>query len=71
MKITDNNKQLINWDKQQLLISDIENTIVLTTTEHDDYYFRGVSIQIVREEVEITSWKKSAFKIFHGTISND
>jgi hypothetical protein len=71
MKITDNNKQLINWDKQQLLISDTNGTIVLSTTEHDDVYFRGVSIQIVQEKVEITSWKKSLFKVFNGTISND
>ena len=68
MKITDNSKQLIDWDKQQLVISNLTNTIVLTTTENDELYFRGVSIE---KNPETTSWLKSEFKVFNGSISND
>ena len=68
MKITDNSKQLIDWDKQQLVTTISDGLIVLTSTSHDEIYFVGLSIE---KDPDFKSFKKSEFKLFNGTISND
>ena len=59
----------IDWDKQQLLICERTNQIVLTTGNHDDELFCG--IEIGGDEQFHEDWVKHVFRVFYGTISND
>lgn len=70
MKITiEQQKQLIDFDKQQLLISKDSSVIVLTNGEHKSLDFEGISICDTPEFSQ--SWSKSFFIFFTGSISND
>ena len=69
MKITNNNTQVIDLEKQQLLISERTNQIVLTTGKHEFGLFHGT--EIGGEKEFHVDWVKELFTIFHGTISND
>jgi hypothetical protein len=60
---------LIDWTKQQLLIAHDNQLVVLTTGIFNETCFEAISIEIQPSFSD--SWKKSAFKIFQGTITND
>jgi hypothetical protein len=64
-------KEVINWYEEQLVQSNIDNVIVLTTAEHSQASFEGVTIS--KTPTFRNDWCKSAFKPFKGTItiSND
>ena len=59
----------IDWTKQQFLIAHDNQLVVLTTGTCNETCFEGISIE--RKPSFSEQWKKSAFKIFEGTISND
>ncbi len=74
MKITETKRQLINWDKQQLLISETGKTIVLTNGLHKKETFSGLCLDYGAYKGKphySDEWVKSNFIIYDGDISND
>jgi hypothetical protein len=69
MKIDFEQKEKIDWDKQQLLICERTNQIVLTTGKHECGLFHGTEIGGKKEFHD--DWIKELFIIFKGKISND
>ena len=74
MKITNNKKQEIDWDKQQLLITETGKTILLTDGKHKGNYFSGLCLTFgayIDNPHYSEEWVKSNFEVYNGTISND
>lgn len=67
------NEENIDWDKQNILISHDEDTIVITDGEHNATEFSGLAINHGMYEGNPqfnNDWVKNCFKLFKGTIKN-
>lgn len=74
MKIAEQKTQLIDWDKQQLLITQNRDAIVLTDGLHNGEYFSALSLDFgcYKDKPHYyDKWVKSKFIIYEGVISND
>jgi hypothetical protein len=65
--------EIIDWTEQQILISHDDSLIILTNGIFNSDSFEGMSIGMSIDSKPDFSdkWKKSAFKKFYGTISNE
>ena len=74
MKITKTKSKLIDWDKQQLVISKTNKTIVLTDGLNEKETFSGLCLNYgdyIDNPHYSDKWGKSNFIIYDGNISND
>lgn len=71
MKVTVNNqdkKEVIDWNKVQLVISDDDDNdfIVLVTSDTNESIFSGITLY---DNIKSNFYAKQSFKPFHGSIT--